>query len=108
MPSGGGGVHSVVFYAPTSTVDAAGQDTVEYRLAFRSSVQFLVLRETKTDAGMIQQSGRQQARIYMPFRPDVKVSWRFIYEDVTYDIDGIRDPNGRMTDLEITGTAVEL
>ena len=108
MPSGGGGVHSVEFYAPTSTVDAAGQDTVIYRKAFRASVAFMVLRETKTDAGMIQQSGRQQARVFMPYNPSVKVSWRFVHEDVTYDIDGVRDPNGRRSDLEVTGTAVEL
>ena len=105
--SAGGGRHYVAFYSPTTTTDAAGQSSVGYVLQFSTPVDFLVLSSRKNMDGDIQPSGSDVAQIRMPFNTRVKVNWRVRYDDTDWDVQTLRDPNGRRRALEITVERVE-
>jgi len=105
--SAGGARHYVAFYSPTTTTDAAGQSSLGYVLQFSTPVDFLVLSSRKTMDGDIQPSGSDVAQIRMPFNTRVKVNWRVRYDDTDWDVQTLRDPNGRRRDLEITVERVE-
>lgn len=99
--------HLVRFYSDTDTADAAGSATVTYTLEFAVVVNFQVERVSKDDAGEIRPSGREYARVRMPFTESIGYGWRVQYESVYYDIEQIRDPNGLRRDLELTVVSIE-
>jgi len=102
-----GGTHPVEFYSATETLDSAGSATVAYALEFTALVKFQVDAVSKDDQGEIRQSGRETAKINLPFTEMITYDWRVKYRSTYYDIEKIRDPNGLRRDLELIVMSIE-
>ena len=102
-----GGTHAVEFYSATQTLDDAGSATVAYTLEFTGLVKFQVDAVSKDDQGEIRQSGRETAKISLPFTETITYDWRVKYRSTYYDVEKIRDPNGLRRDLELTVVSIE-
>jgi len=102
-----GGTHAVEFYSATQTLDDAGTATVAYSLEFTGLVKFQVDAVSKDDQGEIRQSGRETAKIILPFTEMIGYDWRVKYRTTFYDVEKIRDPNGLRRDLELTVVSIE-
>ncbi len=105
--SAGGSRHYVSFYKPTASTDSAGTRTLAFVLQFSTPVDFLVMSSRKNIDGDIQPSGSDVAKILMPFNTKVKVDWRVKFEDTDWDVQTLRDRDGRRRQLEVTVERVE-
>lgn len=99
--------HYLSFYSPIPTTDGAGQVSLGYVLSFNVRGDFLIRSSVKGETNLATPGEMRIASIRIPYNRKVRVDWRVSFEGTTYEIRGIRDPDGRRVFLDLEAEIVD-
>ena len=107
--NGAGNMRNVVeLWMPTTSTDATGQETYSYALYKIVFAAFERDKYSKSEAGLIQDSGNEEISFILRYDRNITYNHRLIFNDITYRITGIDNHKNLNHWHVVKATAVDL